>query len=106
MIHMWECEKCSATARTVDASMPLHPCPSVAGLMVPLVPPGSKTRHVVMERGDYVGRNRVNTDDNGRPVSAVYTERPDGSFDTCAYPDTAVADADDIEEARDGLDSK
>lgn len=101
--RIWECPQCPTMTRTVDASVPLHACPSVGGLMVPLVPQGQKARHVVIERGDYVGRNLVNTDAHGRPVSAVYTERPDGSHDTCAYPDTATADAEQIEEARDGL---
>jgi hypothetical protein len=75
----------------------------MAGLLVPLVPAGSKAQHLAIERGDYIGSELVPTDANARPVSAVYTQHSDGSHDTTVYLPTATADADDVEEARDGL---
>jgi len=89
---IWCCPQCDATMRTADdGSTPLHRCPSVAGLAVPLVPAGTKARHLIVGRGDYVGKELVQTDADGRPAMAVYTERPDGSHDTTVYMPTATA---------------
>jgi hypothetical protein len=54
----------------------------MGGLTAPLVLDGTGgiTRAVVRE--DYVRGETVVTDDAGRPIAAVVTERPDGSYDT------------------------
>lgn len=99
----WHCPHCPAMAHTTDESTPLHLCPDLAGLAVPLVPEGMKARLVVIEREDYLGKERVTYDGNGRPVVGVITERVHG-FDTTVYLTTATASVDDLEEARCGVD--
>lgn len=96
MIQIWHCPKCDAAARTVDAKLPHHPCPGMAGLMVPLVRVGSRTRLVRHEREDYVGKEDVRLDDNGRPVMAVSVEHADGSEDRTVYAPTATISAEEV----------
>jgi len=43
-----------------------------------MVPAGTHCKVVAVEREDYVGRELVQTDGNGRPVMAVQTIRDDG----------------------------
>ena len=74
----WECPNCDATARTVDAKLPMHPCPGLAGLMTPLVVAGVRCKVEAVEREDYVGRELVQTDPAGRPIMAIRTTRDDG----------------------------
>lgn len=69
----------------------MHPCPGLAGLTAPMVLKGSGARVFAVERADYVGKERVQLDGNGRPVMSVITERPDGSNDCIALAPTASA---------------
>jgi hypothetical protein len=46
-----------------------------------MVQEGFRGRVFTREREDYVGREAVLLDGNGRPIMAVVTERPDGSND-------------------------
>lgn len=84
----WSCPNCDSAAVTVDAKTPMHRCASLAGLLVPLVPDGQRCKVEAVEREDYVGRELVQTDGNGRPVMAVVTTRDDGQ-DCTVYPATA-----------------
>lgn len=86
--QLWYCQRCSAAARTVDDKIPMHPCPGMAGLLVPLAREGTKLAHVANEREDYVGKEVVQTDENGRPVMNVVTKRDDGE-DCTVYAPTA-----------------
>lgn len=74
----WSCAKCSAWARTVDDKLPHHPCPGMAGLMVPLVREGVKAKLIVNEREDFIKRELVQYDANGRPVMSVTTVTDEG----------------------------
>ena len=94
----WECPNCESAAVTVDAKTPMHPCGGLAGLLTPLVPAGQKCKVEAVEREDYIGRELVQTDGNGRPVMAVVTTRDDGQ-DCMVLAPTAVATR---EEARHG----
>lgn len=85
----WECPNCPATDRTTVRDNRWHRCAGLAGLLAPLVPAGSGARVFPVEREDYVGREVVTLDGNGRPVAAVVTERPDGSNDVLANADAA-----------------
>ena len=88
----WECPRCTVTDRTAhDVTNRFHFCRGMAGLEVPLVPKNSGARLVAVEREDYVGGELVQTDGNGRPVTMVRVERPDGSNDTVVYAPTALA---------------
>ena len=86
--QLWYCQKCEAAAQTVDAKVPMHPCPGMAGLMVPLAREGTKIAHFATDREDYVGKEIVQTDENGRPVMNVITKRNDGE-DCTVYAPTA-----------------
>lgn len=86
--RLWSCPNCKSGARTVDAKTPMHPCKGLAGLMVPLVPKGTDCKVEAVERGDYIGKELVQYDGNGRPVMSVITTRNDGQ-DTTVYAPTA-----------------
>lgn len=55
-----------------------------------MVPLGEKVGVSIVERGDYIGSELVQTDGNGRPVMAVVTERADGQ-DCTVFAPTAQA---------------
>lgn len=79
----WVCPNCSAEESTSgDVQNRFHECRALAGITAPMVPAGDRSRVIAVEREDYVGRADVQRDGNGRPISAVVTERPDGSNDT------------------------
>lgn len=84
----WECPNCDSAAVTFDAKTPMHPCRGMSGLMVPLVPAGQRCKVEAVERADYICREQVQTDGNGRPVMAVVTTRDDGQ-DCTVFPPTA-----------------
>lgn len=87
----WECPNCGLTDRT-PASVPNrhHVCPKLRGLIAPLIPAGTKARITARDRDDYVGAEKVTTDETGRPVMSIVTERPDGSNDTIVFAPTAT----------------
>lgn len=87
-MKIWHCPKCPAAARTVDDKTPMHNCGGMAGLFVPLVAEGGKVDLIAVEREDYIGREDVQYDANGRPVMAVITRRDDGE-DCTVYAPTA-----------------
>lgn len=55
-------------------------------------PAGVKRKIEIVERGDYVGRELVQTDGDGRPVMAIQTVRDTG-VDICVYAPTAQVSA-------------
>ena len=93
----WIClgKGCNSAAVTVDGKTPMHPCRSVGGLMVPLVPEGTRGKIESVERGDWVGTEMVQTCGEGRPVMAVITTRDEGQ-DCTVYAPTATATARDL----------
>lgn len=62
----------------------------MAGLMVPLVRQGDRARLLTVDREDYIGKQDVQLDANGRPVMAVEVEHADGSTDRTVYAPTAT----------------
>lgn len=91
---LWECPSCGTTHKTHGAlppnAAPMHACRALSGFSTPFVPFGSRARHVVKEREDYVGDELVQVDGEGRPIMAIVTERPDGSNDCHVYAPTAT----------------
>lgn len=87
----WMCPNCPATSRTVGQPNRFHNCPGLAGLSAPMVLEGTDCRVVAVERADYVGREDVRLDGNGRPVMSVITEYGDGRNDCVVYAPTARA---------------
>jgi hypothetical protein len=67
-----------------------HTCRALGGITAPLVADGSGVRVRAVEREDYVGKEIVQYDDNGRPIMAVITDRPDGSNDVVVLAPTAA----------------
>lgn len=75
----WECPNCDTTAVTkVDVANRFHPCRGLRGLTAPMVPAGTRCKVEAVERGDWVGKEQVQTDGEGRPVMSVVTTRDDG----------------------------
>lgn len=86
----WVCPNCPATAVTVGQPNRFHNCPGLAGLLAPLVLEGVRCKVVAEEREDYVGREDVRLDANGRAVMAVRTVRDDGE-DLAVFAPTAYS---------------
>lgn len=88
----WECPNCDLTEVTREARphSRFHACRGLKGLTAPMVPAGTKCKVEAVERGDYVGRDLVQTDGEGRPVMSVVTTRDDGN-DVAVYAPCATA---------------
>jgi hypothetical protein len=99
----WECPSCAHQARTTRGGIltPMHRCPEMSGLEVPLVQVlhnggirSGDVRHVAVERGDMIGQERgVLVDARGKAIQSVITERRDGSYDCTVFAPVATASA-------------
>ena len=91
----WVCPNCSITSITREARphTRFHICPGLRGLTAPLVEAGIRCEVIAVDREDYIGTEKVQTDNSGRPVMAVITRRSDGSNDTAVLAPTATAAA-------------
>lgn len=77
----WICPNCDATAlkpRVLNHSE-FHNCKGMNGFSVPMVEFGVKAKVTKTEREDYVGKEDVTTDADGRPIMNVTIEREDGN---------------------------
>lgn len=86
----WVCPNCPAQAVTVGQPNRFHNCPGLAGLLAPLVLEGVRCKVVAEMREDYVGREDVRLDAEGRAVMAVRTVRDDGE-DLAVFAPTAYS---------------
>jgi hypothetical protein len=86
----WSCPNCTVEDVTHDPRphSRFHVCKGLRGLTAPLVPAGTKAKVEAVERGDYIGAERVRLTD-GRPVMAVITTRDDGQ-DVTVYAPSAT----------------
>lgn len=84
----WTCPNCTTTAVTHGAGNRFHPCAGLAGLLAPMVLDGVRASVRAVLREDYIGGEDVRCDGEGRPVTAVVTEREDGQ-DCVVYAPTA-----------------
>lgn len=79
----WECPNCDLTDVTHwpagQVGSRFHNCPGLRGLEAPMVPAGTPCKVEVVEREDYIGREMVQTDSEGRPVSFIVTTRDEGN---------------------------
>lgn len=91
----WVCPNCKTTSVTREARphTQYHTCPGLRGLSAPMIPAGTRAEVVAIDREDYVGTEKVQTDANGRPVMAIVTRRADGSNDTAVLAPTATVAA-------------
>jgi hypothetical protein len=78
--HHWVCPNCDQVHVTHEREphTPFHPCRGLRGLTAPFVPEGTKCKVESKEREDYVGKELVQTDGEGRPVMSVVTTRDEG----------------------------
>jgi hypothetical protein len=54
-----------------------------------------KSRHILVERGDFIGREHgISYDTDGRAIMSVVTERADGTNDCTVFAPTATARGD------------
>lgn len=94
----WVCPNCTFTDVThhgADAVVTrFHPCAGLKGLTAPMVPAGTRAKVEAVERGDYVGREHVQVDGDGRPVMSVVTTRDDGN-DVAVFAPLAAAGRED-----------
>jgi len=90
-VKSWGCPNCGKLAYTAEPlpHTEFHPCPGLKGVLAPMIEVGQKVKVLAVVREDYIGREVVRKDDDGRPVMAVVTERPDGSNDCAVFAPTA-----------------
>jgi len=83
--HRWSCPNCTTTRVTHEARphTPFHPCRGLKGLSAPLVADGSDCVVETRDRDDYVGKETVQANGEGRPVMSIVTRYGDGRND-CA----------------------
>lgn len=93
----WQCPNCSHTDVTFEARphSRFHPCRGLRGLTAPMVAAGTRCKVEAVERGDWVGKELVQTDGDGRPVMAILTTRDDG-MDCAVLAPCAVATREDV----------
>lgn len=93
----WECPNCDATDVTQE-SQPharMHSCRGLRGMTVPFVPAGVRAKVVLRDREDYVGKEDVQRDGEGRPVMSAVVTRDDGE-DAVMYAPCATAQLGDV----------
>jgi hypothetical protein len=88
----WYCPNCQVESRTTEVRphSRFHTCAGLAGLTAPLLERGTKAKVEAIEREDYVGKESVTLDANGRPIMAVVTTRDHGQ-DTAVFAPVARA---------------
>lgn len=76
----WECPNCELKQVTKESAphTRFHGCKGLKGLTAPMVPAGTDCKVEAVEREDYVGKEDVQLDGEGRPMMAVVTTRDDG----------------------------
>lgn len=86
----WYCPNCTYVDVTHEAQphTRMHTCPGLRGLTAPMVPAGIKCKVEAVEREDYIGKEDVRRDGEGRPIMAVVTTRNDGN-DLVVFAPTA-----------------
>lgn len=66
----------------------MHECAGKAGFRLPMLAEGERGDIRLIEREDYVGREDVQVDGNGRPIMRAEVEHADGHTDVYAYAPT------------------
>lgn len=92
--NSWWCPNCGAKDVTHELRphTRFHTCPKLRGLTAPMLPEGVKGKVEARDREDYVGKEMVQKDANGRPVMSVVTTRDEGQ-DCLVFAPTATARA-------------
>jgi len=84
----WECPNCPFKDVTYETQVHtrFHKCRGLKGLTAPMVPAGTSCKIEAVEREDYVGKELVQKDGEGRPVMSIVTTRNDGQDCTVLAP--------------------
>lgn len=92
--HRWSCGHCTQTAvtRSPEQHTRLHICAGLGGITAPLVREGTRCRVTTVEREDYIGRELVQRNADGRPIMSVVTDHADGRRDCVILAPTAVCE--------------
>ncbi len=96
-VHRWYCPRCKAEDVTTEARphTRFHTCPKFGFMSVPMVPAGTKAKIEVNEREDYVGKELVQYNADGRPIMNAVITRDEGT-DVAVYAPTATAQVADL----------
>ena len=88
----WCCPNCNTTTVTKEQRphTQFHNCLGLAGLVAPMIQDGINAKVVANERQDYIGKELVTCDANGRVVMSITTTRDDGE-DCAVFAPTATA---------------
>jgi len=91
-VHEWYCPSCHKTDVTTEARphSRFHICPKMGFLTTPMLPLGTKAKVERRLREDYIGREKVTLDADGRPVMSIVTTREHGQ-DCAVFAPTAAA---------------
>lgn len=92
-VTRWHCRSCSFTdvTRETQPHSRFHPCAGLGGLTMPMLREGEDAQVVATVREDYVGREDVQYDGEGRPLSSFVTEYADGHTDVAVLAPTVHA---------------
>ena len=95
--HRWECPACDLQEITHEAKphTRMHQCAGALGMTVPMIPAGTRAKLELVERQDYVGRDLVDTAEDGKVYMSAVVTRDEGT-DVAVYPGTATAQLSDI----------
>lgn len=89
----WRCPNCTTTAVTRyppgQVAAEYHACRGLRGLNAPMIPEAMDAKVEAVPWQDMLYGERAQRDGEGRPTSAIRTERADGSNDIVALPATA-----------------
>jgi predicted RNA-binding Zn-ribbon protein involved in translation (DUF1610 family) len=92
----WQCPSCGKETRVSSSyGLVTHQCPKLGGMVTPYVRKGESAKHEIVMRQDYVGDEKVQTDDQGRPVMAIQTTRDQGQ-DVIVFPPTVTGRVSDV----------
>lgn len=83
VIRDWYCPNCKLTHRSENSKVsevPMHDCPALFGLKVPMVLEGVKAFHTIEYREDYLHNDLASArNDSGQVIKSISTEYEDGS---------------------------
>ena len=77
-VIFWMCGKCDQRKQSNRRIAPLHQCPNLHMMMVPLVEVGTKADVRLVGREDYINGDDVQLDEDGRPWAGAEVVRDDG----------------------------
>lgn len=77
----WECPNCELKQVTHESEphTRFHNCRGLKGLTAPMTPEGTRCKVEAVGREDYVGKENVQYDGEGKPVMAIATTRDEGN---------------------------